>query len=101
MNKKVITLCAAALLFGGAGVNGAYAASVTAEKAYTADNAIKLTDGVKVYLKGASNFLVAEEATIEGTTVLTLGAAQSSVKDATPFEIRNCKEAADGSGVTF
>ena len=101
MNKKVITLCAAALLFGGAGVNGAYAASVTAEKAYTADNAIKLTDGVKVYLKGKTNYLVAKEATIEGTTVLTLGTAQSLVKDATPFEIRNCKEAADGSGVTF
>ena len=102
MNKKVITLCAAALLFGGAGVNGAYAASKTTAVTYTNTNAIKLQDGVKIYLGGSDgNYIKVVNRTIESEEVLTLDDTTTDITKATSFEIRNCNVAADNSGVTF
>ena len=57
MNKKVITLCAAALLFGGAGVNSSFALSKPTAVVYANDkaNAVEIADGVKFLLSSSTN----------------------------------------------
>ena len=100
MNKKVITLCAAALLFGGA-MNVATAASEVVVYGTATDNAkpVELADGVKFLLKNTSNqyYKVASLKTKDGKDIVTSSTSSTnSVNSASIFEVRNAQ--ANGSG---
>ena len=100
MNKKVITLCAAALLFGGA-MNVATAASEVVVYGTATANAkpVELADGVKFLLKNTSNqyYKVASLKTKDGKDIVTSSTSSTnSVNSASIFEVRNAQ--ANGSG---
>ena len=100
MNKKVITLCAAALLFGGA-MNVATAASEVVVYGTTTASAkpVELADGVKFLLKNKSNqyYKVASLKTKDGKDIVTSSTSQNtSINSASIFEVRNAQ--ANGNG---
>ena len=100
MNKKVITLCAAALLFGGA-MNVATAASEVVVYGTATANAkpVELADGVKFLLKNAKNqyYKVASLKTKDGKDIVTSSTSQNtSINSASIFEVRNAQ--ANGNG---
>ena len=100
MNKKVITLCAAALLFGGA-MNVATAASKVVVYGTATDNAkpVELADGVKFLLKNAKKqyYKVASLKTKDGKDIVTSSTSQNtSINSASIFEVRNAQ--ANGNG---
>ena len=99
MNKKVITLCAAALLFGGA-MNVATAASeVVVYGTTTSAKPVELADGVKFLLKNAKNhyYKVASLKTKDGKDIVTSSTSQNtSINSASIFEVRNAQ--ANGNG---
>ena len=99
MNKKVITLCAAALLFGGA-MNVATAASEVVVYGTATANAkpVELADGVKFLLKNANHYYkVASLKTKDGKDIVTSSTSQSnSINSASIFEVRNAQ--ANGNG---
>ena len=112
MNKKVITLCAAALLFGGAGVNNSYAAAIAKNYA-SVDFAAKKTplyNGMKFYLgTGTSALLTVNQTPVKltesGNTYSVYEGASGTITEnataptGTVFEVRNLK--VENLGVTF
>ena len=104
MNKKVITLCAAALLFGGAGVNSSFALSKPTAVVYANDkaNAVEIADGVKFLLSSSTNtyYQVLSVKTKDSKEVVTVNPNNTTdVTKASVFEIRNAQK--NGAGFIF
>ena len=100
MNKKVITLCAAALLFG-AGVNSAYADPVkTAVEYAKANKDLTLSEGVKFYAGAAAGQLFSvKKVTNKNDKKLYQTSVDEelvSVDKAAVFEVRNLKTISGG-----
>ena len=96
MNKKVITLCAAALLFG-AGVNSAYADPVkTAVEYATANKDLTLANGVKFYLGTAADALYSADKVTNNKKNYQTAGIVGAVDNAAVFEVRNLKTVSGG-----
>ena len=100
MNKKVITLCAAALLFG-AGVNSAYADPVkTAVEYAKANKDLTLSEGVKFYAGAAAGQLFSvKKVTNKNDKKLYQTSVDEElvgVDKAAVFEVRNLKTVSGG-----
>ena len=104
MNKKVITLCAAALLFGGAGVNSSFALSKPTAVVYANNkaNTVEIADGVKFLLSSSDNkyYQVLSVKTKDSKEVVTVNTNKTTdVTKASVFEIRNAQK--NGAGFIF
>ena len=96
MNKKVITLCAAALLFG-AGVNSAYADPVKTAVAYVdANKDLTLSEGVKFYLGTTANALYSADKVTNNKKNYQTAGIVGAVDNAAVFEVRNLKTVSGG-----
>ena len=96
MNKKVITLCAAALLFG-AGVNSAYADPVkTAVEYATANKDLTLANGVKFYLGTTADALYSADKVTNNKKNYQTAGIVGAVDNAAVFEVRNLKTVSGG-----
>ena len=95
MNKKVITLCAAALLLGSPVFNVAYAAQPVTTGYVAAEATVVLGNGVKFYLGTAATTLVDVE-DVSSTDFVTYDNV-TDISGAALFEVRNFQPTENGA----